>query len=80
MTFRPISEGAAHSIRRVIGRRIAAVMEARGVEREDMAKALGISDLKLARILKGSSEITGVELVTVAERLNAPLDYLTGRA
>lgn len=65
------------AINRTIGRKLARTMEARGMIRAHLAGEIGITEARLARILKGSSEISAAELVIAARKLCVPIHALT---
>lgn len=68
----------ADRLRRVIARRIAAAINLGPVERAEMAAAMNITPTRLSRIAKGSSDISGVELILAARFLGVPVGSLTG--
>lgn len=67
-------------IRKSLGSRLKHISEARGITRADLAAALDTTDTRIARVMKGSSDMTVPELVWTAKLLDCSIDYLTGRA
>lgn len=65
------------AINRTIGRKLARTMEARGLSRASLAGEIGITETRLARIIKGSSSLTAAELVIAARKLCVPIHALT---
>lgn len=68
----------ARQIRQLIARRLSGVANLRRAGRADLAAAMGISEARLARVLKGSSDLQAHELVLAARHLRAPLAVLCG--
>jgi transcriptional regulator with XRE-family HTH domain len=65
------------AINRTIGRKLARIMDARGETRASLAKTIGMSETRLARIIKGSSEMTAAELMIAARALCVTPNHLT---
>ncbi len=62
----------------LIGARIRALREERGLSQEDLARQLGFKDRQtLSAIENGERRVTAEELLLAAERLGASLDYFT---
>ena len=64
------------AIRAVIGRRIATRLEWTGGTRDQLAAALGLTEAKLARVLKGGSSLTAEQLVWTARVLGCAVKDL----
>lgn len=64
------------ALNKAIGARLARVMKAREMPRADLAHAMGTTEARLARILKGSSEMTAPELVLAARALCVSPNHL----
>ncbi len=75
-----ITPSSAGLIRKALGKRLKHISEARGITRAELAAALDTTDTRVARIMKGSSDVTAHELVWIAKVLDCSIDYLTGRA
>jgi XRE family transcriptional regulator, fatty acid utilization regulator len=62
----------------LIGTRIRALREERGLSQEDLSRQLGFNDRQtLSAIENGERRVTAEELLLVVERLGASLDYFT---
>ncbi|MCY3553843.1 MAG: XRE family transcriptional regulator [Gemmatimonadetes bacterium] len=62
----------------LIGRRIKALREERGLSQENVAKIFGFSDRQtVSAIETGARRVTAEELLLAVERLGAPLEYFT---
>ena len=68
----------ARRIRHLIARRLSGVVNLRRVGRAELAAAMGVSEARLARVLKGSSDLNAHELVLASRHLRAPLAILCG--
>ena len=63
---------------RLIGRRIRALREERGLSQERLAEMFGFKDRQtVSAIETGARRVTAEELVLAVERLRAPLEYFT---
>ena len=63
---------------RLIGRRIRALREERGLSQERPAEMFGFKDRQtVSAIETGARRVTAEELVLAVERLRAPLEYFT---
>lgn len=81
MTAAPvISPERAAILRRAIGARIARVAQAQGASRAEIAAILDTTETRVARILKGSSDMTAAELVWLAKALECSVEVMAGRA
>lgn len=78
--FQHITAASAALVRKALGKRLKHITEERGITRSELAAILGTTDTRVARIMKGSSEITTAELVWTAKLLECSIDHLTGRA
>lgn len=58
-----------------IGRRIAALREARGLSQATIGKALGISFQQVAKYEQGKNRITAARLILMADILNVDYQY-----
>lgn len=67
----------AAAINRTIGRKLAKAMEARGYSRAAFAEKIGMTEARLARVLKGSSELTAPELIIAARALCVPVQSIS---
>lgn len=64
--------------RDLIGSRIKALRQARGLSQEDVARLLGFNDRQtVSTIETGTRRVTAQELLLAAEKLDAPLEYFT---
>ena len=64
--------------RDLIGSRIKALRQARGLSQDDVARLLGFNDRQtVSTIETGTRRVTAQELLLAAEKLGAPLDYFT---
>lgn len=64
--------------RDLIGSRIKALRQARGLSQDDVARLLGFNDRQtVSTIETGTRRVTAQELVLASEKLGAPLDYFT---
>ncbi len=79
MTNSTLTSETTALLRRAIGKRIAHLMEHRMITRPEMADAIGVTDMRMARIMKGSSDMTVPQLIWCAKVLNCSLETLTGR-
>lgn len=62
----------------LIGRRIKALREERGLSQESVANLFGFKDRQtVSAIETGTRRVTAEELLLAVERLNAPLEYFT---
>ena len=62
----------------LIGRRIKALREERGLSQESVANLFGFKDRQtVSAIETGARRVTAEELLLVVERLGAPLEYFT---
>lgn len=62
----------------LIGARIKALREQRGLSQEELARAFGFKDRQtLSAIETGERRVTAEELLIAVEKLGAPLDYFT---
>lgn len=77
MTADPV-QIEAERMRRVIARRIAGLVNLRGDDRAKLAAAVGMTETRIARVMKESSDLSAVELVMVARHLKVPVGALTG--
>lgn len=77
MTADPI-QIEADRLRRVIARRIGALVKAGRVDRTALAAATGMTETRLGRVMKESSDLSAVELVMTARHLKVPVGMLTG--
>lgn len=68
----------AERMSRVIARRIAGLVNLRGDDRAKLAAAIGTTETRISRVMKGSSDLSAVELVMVARHLKVPVGVLTG--
>ncbi|MDE0103556.1 MAG: XRE family transcriptional regulator [Bryobacterales bacterium] len=63
---------------RLIGKRIKALREERGLSQESLAEIFGFNDRQtISAIETGARRVTAEELVLAVERLGAPLEYFT---
>lgn len=65
------------AINKTIGQKVKRTMEARGFTRATLSAEIGMTETRLARIIKGSSEMTAPELVIAARKLCVPIQSLT---
>ena len=64
--------------RDLIGRRIKALRQARGLSQDDVARLLGFNDRQtVSTIETGTRRVTAQELVLAAEKFGTPLEYFT---
>ncbi len=64
--------------RDLIGSRIKALRQARGLSQDDVARLLGFNDRQtVSTIEAGTRRVTAQELLLAAEELGAPLEYFT---
>lgn len=63
-------------INKNIGKKLGKTIEARGITRADLAQATGITEARLNRVIKGSSELTAAQLVIAAKALGVPIQTL----
>ena len=64
--------------RDLIGSRIKALRQARGLSQDDVARLLGFNDRQtVSTIETGTRRVTAQELLLAAEKLGAPLEYFT---
>lgn len=64
--------------RDLIGSRIKALRQARGLSQDDVARLLGFNDRQtVSTIETGTRRVTAQELLLAAEELGAPLEYFT---
>lgn len=60
------------AVNRAVGKRLLHAMTTRGISRASLAADLGITETRLARIIKGSSEMTVPELIFAARSIGCP--------
>ncbi len=77
--FPILTQSSAGLARKALGKRIKFISEGRGISRADLAQMLDVTETRIARIFKGSSDITAVELIWTAKLLDCSLDQLAGR-
>ncbi len=62
----------------LIGRRIKALRQDRGLSQDDVARMLGLNDRQVTSMIEtGARRVSAQELVLAADQLGAPLDYFT---
>ena len=65
--------------RDLIGSRIKALRQARGLSQDDVARLLGFNDRQtISTIELSTRRVTAQELLLAAEKLGVPLDYFSG--
>ncbi len=65
-------------VRDLIGSRIKALRQARGLSQDDVARLLGFNDRQtVSTIETGTRQVTAQELLLVTEKLGVPLEYFT---
>lgn len=62
-----------------LGRRIARAREQKGMNRNQLARAAGVTWANLTRYERGENEPSASKLLGVAEALGVPVDWLLGR-
>ena len=62
----------------IIVSRIRSAMKTRGLTQEDLAKAVGVKQYSISRMLSGSPFPTLEQLVLIAQALDVSLYYLIG--
>ncbi|SHK95537.1 Helix-turn-helix [Selenomonas ruminantium] len=63
----------------ITGERIRNIREDKDILQQELADAVGINVSVLSRIEKGTRQLRDDELVKIADKLNASVDYLLGR-
>lgn len=77
MTADPV-QLEADRLRRVIARRLAGLVNLKGIERAALAEAVGCTETRISRVMKESSDLSAVELTLAARHLRVPVGVLTG--
>lgn len=77
MTADPV-QLEADRLRRVIARRIAGLVNIKGIDRAALAEAVGCTETRISRVMKESSDLSAVELTLAARHLRVPVGVLTG--
>lgn len=77
MTANPV-QLEAERLRRVIARRVAGIVNIKGIDRAALAAAVGTSETRISRVMKESSDLSAVELALVARYLGVKVGVLTG--
>lgn len=65
-------------LRRVVARRMSHAVIARSADRFELSEAMGCTVTKLGRVLKGSSELSAVELILAARFLRFSVADIIG--
>lgn len=71
-----ITDPSRKAIDRTIGKRVQAAMRGQQLTVQDMAEMLDMTELRLSRILKGSSTLSAAELYWAAKVLDVPVSQL----
>lgn len=74
-----LSGDSAAVLRKVIADRLSRIMAQMEVSRAQLAAALGATEARVHRIMKGSNDLTAAELIWVAKTIGCSLRDLTGR-
>ena len=73
-----IENRAANVTRDLIGSRIKALRQARGLSQDDVARLLGFKDRQtVSTIETGTRRVSAQELLLAVEKLGAPIEYFT---
>ena len=79
MTTIILSAKARANAQIAMGKKIAFAMDVRGFEKADLAASLSCTEMRVARILKGSTEITGPELWWLSKLFDCDISALLPR-
>lgn len=71
-----LTEQNRRTVEIAIGKKLSAVMAQRGVPYADLAEGLGITEMKVARIINGTTSIDAAQLYWAAKLLDVPLSAL----
>ena len=62
-----------------LGNRLSDLLASHDMSQRALAKALGISDMTISRIIKGQRNVTLNILIKIADFFTVSLDWLVGR-
>lgn len=68
----------AETVRARIGNRLRGLSALLGIDRAALARAVGTTETRMARVMKGSSDLSAVELVALSDALGVHPSVITG--